>query len=184
MGDSSTASQAEPRSGTLQVIECTDTYIVALYDVYALVEWRTHLSLPGVLTLRRAFGQLAAASPGRQFGYVCVIDPEANVRPPAQQGAEVAQLLKAMEHLIHSAVAVYTATGFRATLVRSLITAVNLAGRLSFHSQVHATLDSGLRWIAGQLQPDVPDANVALERAVQELRAYERSPAKQAGGRR
>jgi hypothetical protein len=177
MGDSSTASQAEPRSGTLQIVESTDTYIVAIYDVYALVEWRTRLSLSGILTLRRAFEQLAAAAPARQFGYVCLIDPEANIRPPAQQGPEVARHLKAMEHLIHSAVAIYTATGFRATLVRSLITAVNIAGKLSFHSQVHASVDSGVRWIAGQLQPNAPDANVALEHALQELCAFGRPPA-------
>jgi hypothetical protein len=84
--------------------------------------------------------------------------------------AAVAELVRKYTQSIRGAAVVSEGTGFRATAVRSLVTAVHLAGRASHPTQVFSSVPAALAWLATQ-RAELPLDVLHVEQAVALLRA-------------
>jgi hypothetical protein len=81
----------------------------------------------------------------------------------------VAELVRQYTRCIRGAAVVSEGSGFRATAVRSLVTAVHIAGRASHPTKVFSTVPDALAWLATQ-RADVPLDVLRAEQVVTLLR--------------
>jgi hypothetical protein len=116
--------------------------------------------------IRRALSDLE----GRydKFGYLCVMERRAELTLPADVREGINAYVKRYSSRFTGAAVVFEAAGFHATVVRSLVTAVNVASRASHPTQVFGELRAGIAWL-GRLTPGEPTPT-RLHQIVQELR--------------
>ncbi len=84
--------------------------------------------------------------------------------------ATVSELIRKYTQSIRGAAVVSEGTGFRATAVRSLVTAIHIAGRASHPTKVFATVPDALAWLATKRSDRGLDM-LRAEQAVALLRA-------------
>lgn len=84
--------------------------------------------------------------------------------------AAASELIRKHTQSIRGAAVVSEGTGFRATAVRSLVTAIHIAGRASHPTKVFGTVPDAIAWLATK-RADVGLDVLRVEQAVAQLRA-------------
>ncbi|MEO8177816.1 MAG: hypothetical protein ABI895_03190 [Deltaproteobacteria bacterium] len=105
--------------------------------------------------VRRALADLAERYD--TFGFLCVIEQGAPITLPADLRESVNAYVRRYSPRFSGAAIVFEAPGFQATVVRSLVTAVNLASRASHPTKVFGDLRTGCNWLC-RLTPGEPTA--------------------------
>lgn len=136
--------------GGLRILDSCEDCAVGLIDGGVLLVWRTRVVPRGVRWLARALSECAKAGPGTRCLFHTVILPDCQLTTSTEVRDELADLLKRREHQISAAAITYEAEGFRGTLARSIITAINLASGSRFPARVFSTLPDAADWLAGQ----------------------------------
>jgi hypothetical protein len=110
--------------------------------------------------VRRALGELADRYD--TFGYLCVIERGAPITLPADLQEGVNAYVRRYSPRFSGAAVVFEAPGFQATVVRSMVTAGNLASRASHPTKVFGDLRTGCDWLC-RLTPGEPTASRLFE---------------------
>jgi len=105
--------------------------------------------------IRRALADLSERYD--TFGYLCVLEPDAPITLPAELRESVNAYVRRYSTRFSGAAVVFAAQGFQATVVRSLVTAINLSSRASHPTKVFGDLRTGCNWLS-RLTPGEPTA--------------------------
>jgi hypothetical protein len=105
------------------------------------------------------------------FGYLCVLEPGAPLTLPADLRESINAYVRRYSTRFSGAAIVFEGAGFQATVVRSLVTAVNLASRASHPTKVFDNLRTACDWLC-HLTPGEPTAPRLCE-LTQQLRKAE-----------
>jgi hypothetical protein len=101
------------------------------------------LSVAGVAGVRLGFEQLTARYP--QIGYIGYLDStNSTMNPKARE--MMAEVVGKYSSRIGAAAIVVHGKGFKATVVRSVITGIHLASRATHPLRACADVESALRW--------------------------------------
>ena len=134
-------------------------YVVAVLGRCLIQVCIERMTSTTVSLIRRAFADLSERYDS--FGYLCVLQPEAELTLPAEVRESVNAYVRRYSSRFTGAAIVFEAPGFQATVVRSLVTAVNLASRASHPTKVFDQLRDGTSWLC-RLTPGEPAASRLL----------------------
>jgi hypothetical protein len=152
--------------GVVEVYSRDPGFVVAVTGRYFVQIIKDCATTTTVSLQRRALADLALRYD--KFGYIALIEPEATllIAPDVREGFNT--LVKRYSPRFTGAAIVYEKTGFHATALRSVVTAINFASRASHPNHVFADLREGAIWL-GKLTPPEPTP-MALVNIVQQLR--------------
>ncbi|HTV25354.1 MAG TPA: hypothetical protein VMG12_41955 [Polyangiaceae bacterium] len=166
MGGTSDIRSLTTAAGVVDIYSRDTAFLVAVAGRYVIQIIKERGTNTTVIQMRRALDDLAARH--EKFGYVAVIEPDAQLLMPADIRNGFNALVKRYSPRFTGAAIVFEKTGFHATAVRSVVTAINLASRATHPNHVFADLREGLSWLA-QLTPAEPSA-AGLLQIIQQLR--------------
>lgn len=113
----------------------------------------------------RAYGTL---------GYIGLFEPESTVMMPSEcRKPSIEYVGRYTDHFFGAAM-IYERSGFRATLVRSMITAVHLASRARHPLRVFGELEQGVKWLESAAPPRAKVGSEALLDTLSRLRESHR----------
>lgn len=166
LGTSNTWTLTTP-AGVVDVYSRDAAFVVAVVGRYMVQIIREQGSMTTVSLVRRGLEDLATRY--EKFGYVAVIEPDAQLllSPDIRNGFNT--LVKRYSPRFTGAAIVFEKTGFHATAVRSIVTAINFASRASHPNHVFSELREGVTWLS-TLTPPEPTAHGLLG-VIQQLRA-------------
>lgn len=133
--------------------------------------WRTGVVMEGANAARQAFKRTVERYPSKKVTFLTLIEGKADIKTPGPVRRAIATLLSDYDRHIGAAAIVYEATGFEATVARSIITAINLASRGSFRNRVFSDTVAACTWLSTEQNDGTNLAPANLLRTVQELRA-------------
>ena len=120
----------------------------------AVLIWHTEVSLEGARAIAAVFADLRVKHLSEGLGFLTVLERDTDIRPSPAARQAVAQVLTDFGSDIGAAAIAYEADGFKATIVRSVITAINLASSTRFPNRVFAGTDDAIDWIAETLRDE------------------------------
>lgn len=130
-------------------------YVIAVAGRYLVQIHRQHMTATGVSLMRRALTDLANEYP--TFGYLAVVEPDAQLLLPPDIREGVQANAKRFSSRFSGAAVVYEKTGFQATALRSVVTAINFASRATHPNHVFGDLREAISWLS-QLTGGEPTA--------------------------
>jgi len=161
--------------GSCEVISESPTELVATAGDCLLVVIRTTLSAEGVSAIQRAFEQLEREH--KRVGYLSYIDGDnVTMMEPSARGL-MARVVGRHTRRIGVAAIVVAGEGFRATVVRKLLTGIHLASRAEHPMSAFRALEPALDWYEATWperrlpRADLREALLALHPAAQPRRA-------------
>jgi len=121
--------------------------ICTLGNIIVLI-WTAFPSVDGVQACAAAFSTLRREEPTARIGLLSIVESEAGhgAMDPAVRNA-LGKMLKENESVLRAAAIVFEAQGFRATVIRSVVTAINMASRLGYPTAVFSDRLSGAKWL-------------------------------------
>lgn len=152
--------------GTVDIYSRDPAFVLAVTGRYIIQLVRQRATMTLVSLAGRATADLANRY--EKFGYIGIIDPNAELSMPPDVRNGFNNHVKRYSPRYTGAAIVFEKTGFHATAVRSVVTAINLASRATHPSRVFADLREGLYWLT-QLTPGEPTAT-GLTHVIQQLR--------------
>lgn len=135
------------------------------YVVATVARCLVHISIERttsttVSLMRRALADLADQH--TTFGFLCVLEPTTQLVMAPDIRESVHAFARRYSERFSGAAIVYEVPGFQATVVRSIVTAVNLASRASHPTKVFDDLREGITWLT-RLLPGEPTSGRLLQ---------------------
>lgn len=161
----------ETPSGRVEVYSRDPGFVVALAGRYVIQIIHDQATTTTVSLMSRVLADLSARY--EKFGYVALIEPHAQLLIPPDIKNGFNALVKRYSPRFTGAAIVFERTGFQATAVRSVVTAINFASRASHENHVFSNLRDGVTWLA-KLTPPEPTA-AGLLNIIQQLRVAHRA---------
>jgi hypothetical protein len=140
---------------------------VVLVGSCVIVVCNTQSDLTMVNALGQGFEQLLRDYP--KVG-VCSIIELGSTRPAAEVRGAFARVMERFTRAICGSAIVYEGNGFKATAVRSVVTAVNLASAASHPNKVFGDVSSAFTWLMPLLPRHSGTSSSDLVQCVRELR--------------
>jgi hypothetical protein len=125
-------------------------------------------TLAGIADCRRVFKHLCTRS--APFGFFTVIDPAAGTSMSAEARTALAAVLREYENNITAATIVLEATGFTASIVRSVVSAIHFALRPKYAFKIHTDTWTAAQWLQPRLASDSRLSAAALVDAIHRRR--------------
>ncbi len=114
------------------------------FETTLVLMWHERISLEGVRRCIRTAENMKGRTP---ICFLTVIGKDTPIDTPREARKELARFLKNWEEQISAAAIAYEATGFKATALRSIVTAINLTARTTFPNKVFQSLDEAAAWL-------------------------------------
>jgi hypothetical protein len=153
-------------SGLIEIYSKDPAFLVAVTGRYAIQIIKDHATSTTVSLMGRALADLAVRYD--RFGYVAVIEPSAQLLLPPDIRNGFNALVKRHSPRFTGAAIIYERTGFQATAVRSVVTAINFASRAAHPNHVFADAREGVYWLSKLTPAELAPAG--LLQIVQQLR--------------
>jgi hypothetical protein len=157
------ASTTEPKA-ELTVYSGEPGYAVAVTGRCLIHVNQERMTSTTVSLIRRALADLADQYD--TFGYLSVLESGGSLTMAPDLRESVDAYVRRYSTRFTGAAIVFEAAGFQATVVRSVVTAVNLASRASHPTKVFDDLRTGCSWL-GRLTPGEPTASRLYELTTQ-----------------
>ncbi|HTB76201.1 MAG TPA: hypothetical protein VK762_23295 [Polyangiaceae bacterium] len=138
--------------GPLKVIGHSADVAVGVVDEFVLLLWRRRIVTDGVRWAREAFAKLAVKE-DRKFVFLTAVVPGCDISTPTDVRKDIAALLKTYEWQLACAAIVFENNGFGMTIVRSVMTAIQMASRSKFPNAVFGSVESATTWMAAHTEP-------------------------------
>ena len=152
-----------PRTGRTQPYELLhfgDTDLVACVGP-CLVVLSHELSLDAVAAMGRGMAKLEHRY--GKLSSLAFVERKGGPTTASEARDAIAELVRKHAHAITGAAVVCEGTGFRATAIRSVVTAIHMASRSSHSSKVFAAPEPALEWLASTRSDGALDARLLLE---------------------
>ncbi|HEU4577839.1 MAG TPA: hypothetical protein VFS67_06275 [Polyangiaceae bacterium] len=158
-----TAAAIDPNA-ELNVYSQEPGYVVALAGRCLIQIISDRMTSTTISLTRRALADQAERYD--TFSFLCVLEPSAKLTMAPDLRESVDAYVRRYSTRFTGAAIVFEATGFQATVVRSVVTAVNLASRASHPTKVFDDVRAACSWL-GRLTPGEPTASRLFELAAQ-----------------
>jgi hypothetical protein len=142
------------------------TEVIAKSGDCLLVAISETLSATGVGAIRRGFEEIA--SEHARFGYLSHVDGKVGASMDSRARKLMADVVGRHSPRIAAAAIAVSGQGFRATVVRSVLTGIHLASRASHPLRVFANLDGALNWYDARF-PTRKTAPVVLRESMKRI---------------
>lgn len=139
-------------------------YTVAVVGRYMLLVIKDRTTATTVSLLRRGLADLNESYDS--FGCLCVLEPTMQLLVPPDIREGLHATIRRFSSRFTGAAIIFEKTGFHATAVRSLVTAINVASRATHPNHVFAELREGISWLA-RLTPGEPTSSRLFQIATQ-----------------
>lgn len=139
-------------------------YVVAVTGRCLIHVNQERMTSTTVSLIRRALADLADRYD--TFGYLSVLEPSGSLTMAPDLRESVDAYVRRYSTRFTGAAIVFEAPGFQATVVRSVVTAINLASRASHPTKVFDDLRTGCSWL-GRLTTGEPTASRLYELTTQ-----------------
>lgn len=143
---------------TVQIAGVGDCLVVALHT----------LTEPGVAGMGRGMSQLVQRYGG--FRVLTLAERKSGSEAVDESRVAVAELVQRHTSNFRASAVVSESTGFRATALRSTVTAIHMAGRASHQTRIFYSVPPALEWLVS-MRPELPLDIANVARAVETLRA-------------
>jgi hypothetical protein len=131
--------------GAFEVYSKDPGYLVAAADRYVFMVVKVTINNTTLSLLRRAF--VAQSERHAEFGFIIVLEPGCQLILPSDIRIGLTTMVKRHAWRCSGAAIVYEKTGFHATALRSVVTAINFASRATHPTRVSAELAEGVAWL-------------------------------------
>ena len=139
-------------------------YAVSTVGRIIVLVWNDTPSVEGVVALKDAFVTADARSKVDALGLLTLIEAKAGGGMPPPVRDHLAQVIKENERAIKATAVVYEGTGFRATIVRSVLTAINMLNRPDYWFAVFQNRTLATEQLLAQMgRSEVPTRDELLE---------------------
>lgn len=126
--------------------------VFTLENILVLI-WKAPPIYDGVKACARATEILRLNHPSKKIGFLTYVEPRAQSGSPSEPVRNgLSSFLRANQQHIVASVVIYEGTGFRATIVRSVVTAIQVASALDFPAQVSASRGAGAKWLLDKMR--------------------------------
>jgi hypothetical protein len=159
--------KASVQLADLHIVGSSPECAVGIVENCVILYWRKEVVAAGSSWTRRAFLDLRRQRPNDKLAFFTVADAECSLATPPEIRKEVAELLKMYDKHLACAAITFEGRGFKMTMVRSVVTAINIASRTQFPNSVFADVDSAATWIS-TCEPRLRPA--MIRSAVEQLR--------------
>lgn len=146
---------------------------VGIIGNFVLLLWRRRIVSQGVRWTREAFAKVVGNEKDeRKVMFLTAVVPGCDISTPADVRKDIAALLKTYEWQLACSAIVFENNGFGMTIVRSVITAINMASRSRFPNAVFGNVDSALAWMTTHASaPELRFESSRIVEGVARLRA-------------
>jgi hypothetical protein len=128
-------------------------FAVHIRDNVVVLVWKEPPVIEGVRACAQAMDTIATERPETKIGFMTHVEPKAQEgAPSAPVRHGLTQLLNEHKDRIRASVIVYEGNGFKATIVRSVVTAIQTASSLRFPARVVSDRGTGARWLLEHLR--------------------------------
>jgi hypothetical protein len=153
-------------SGVVEIYSKDPAFVVAVAGRYLIQIVKDRVTSTTVSLIGRALADLSVRHD--RFGFVAVLEPHAQLLMAPDIRSGFSGLVKRYSPRFTGAAIIYERTGFQATAVRSVVTAINFASRASHPNHVFADARAGLYWLSKLTPAELAPAG--LFQIVQQLR--------------
>ncbi|WP_437740533.1 hypothetical protein WMF39_33335 [Sorangium sp. So ce1504] len=136
-----------------QVVEATVDVAVGYWSSLATAVWMKTTHPHHAASLKAAIVGAQASSPSRKVWLLQIVTPEAIV-PDTRSRSALAGMLSSVDGIVSHSAVIHIGSGFRASVVRSIVTGLNALGRQQFPHRVFASVEEGIAWLATSGLPD------------------------------
>jgi hypothetical protein len=127
-----------------RVLTVTDDHCIAIWRRFLVVVWRKDTTSPAVADFRAALTRLASET--HEVALLTVVEPNAPP-PPSDVRDALAAVLAEFGKLIKFSAVAFEGTGFRAAMVRGVVTGLTLLARMPYPHKVFAGVPEAARWL-------------------------------------
>jgi hypothetical protein len=144
-------------------------HCVAIWEDVLFVIWRRAVTSFGVSAVREALLKQIQER-GGNLGVIIVVEEHVNIAPDPEVRKALAKCFAEREREIISVAMVHEAAGFRAALVRAVVTAITLMMSSPTPHRVFASVPPAAAWLAKQA-PALKKTPGAIAHQLQQLRS-------------
>jgi len=156
----------EPAPRGLRVVGKNESCAVAVLHNCVLLYWRKNIVPEGSTWARRAFLDVRRDLPGEKIVFFTVVDAACSLDTPAEVRKEIAGILKTYEAQLGAAAITFEGSGFKMTMVRSVITAIYVASRTQFPNSVFGAVEAAATWVESMSRSNPPSALISAVNAL------------------
>jgi len=145
---------------------------IAVASHTLVVHWRTKTLVPAIEDLTTLLSDLAD-----EFGSVALVQVihERAIPPDGAACRALATMLKSNDRRIVGSAVVFEGTGFRASVVRSIVLAICTLARPKFPHSAFGSVAAAIEWLTALFGDARPHATDGAQLAIRRLRAHESS---------
>lgn len=158
---------------SLAIKAVTNDHCVAEWDAFVIVVWRQLTTPEGVARVAEALDRAVAAN--RRIGVVILIEPTA-APPAAAERKGLAEVFSTRAEVVDAVAVIPQGSGFRASMVRGVVTGLSLISRFPYPYKVFGNLDVAAGWLTPQVDGGATKATL-LSNTLAQLRRQLESPA-------
>ena len=141
-----------PAAAEVRILHSEPSHAIAFLERTLVVLWQTETRKQAVLELGSLLAGLAGlAEESRGLALIQVIGDHATP-PDSDTRAALAAMLKANETRIIASAVVFEGSGFRASVIRSVVVGISLLSRPKCPHTVFASTADGLAWLSGHMK--------------------------------
>jgi molybdopterin converting factor small subunit len=167
---SAATSESERELDGTRVLRVVEGLATGVVSRTCVLLWRGVVNEPRFQLQREAIELVANGSPGDAV-ILCVIEPTSE--PPPQELREAAtRLLNELAPKIRCVAFVIEGSGFRAAMIRGVLSSLELMRRSAYHVRYFASVAEATAWIAvetGRRSVDLAEATSSLRKRLNEL---------------
>jgi hypothetical protein len=128
-------------------------FAVCTLDNILVLFWKAPPAVEGIQSCQEAARALREANPDRKFGFLTYVDLAAQDGvPPETVRVGLSRFLRTHHSALQASVIIYEETGFKATIVRSVVTAIQRASSAEFPAHLTSTRTEGVYWLLQQMR--------------------------------
>jgi hypothetical protein len=136
-----------PSAQQSRLVGSNADFAVATLGSYVLLMWKRRIGGQGVVWAKKAFADQRRDHPDDKISFLTVVQAKCELSTPPDVRKELAGLLGTHKDNLAGAAIAFEAEGFRMTMVRSIITAINMASRARFPNAVFGSTADAVGWL-------------------------------------
>lgn len=138
---------AAPAPDESRLVGTNADFAVAALGSYVILVWRKRIADQGVVWAHRAFADQRRAHPNDKISFLTVVQADCELSTPPEVRKGLAELLSTYKDNLAGAAIAFEGEGFRMTMVRSIITAINMMTRTRFPNSVFSNTTEAIDWL-------------------------------------
>ena len=148
-----------------------NNFACATIDRYVLLVWRRQITVDGANACAMQLARLHTMHPHKKLGFLTLIEDPCSLSTSGEVRQIMSGALKKHSQHIGAAAIAYEMDGFWSAIARSVITAINVASRVAFPSEVFGDAQESISFVTRELRDASETRWQTLRAAMDAMRA-------------